>query len=191
MEIDKKFVPLFEKIDCMLEKGAVNLAIDGGSASGKTTLADLLGKVYDCNIFHMDDFFLQPHQRTSERFAEAGGNVDRERFRYEVTEPLLKGEDVSYRRFDCSTMSLLPAVTVKPKKLNVVEGAYSMHPYLSELYNLSVFLEVSEELQKKRILKRNSPELAKRFFDQWIPFEQKYFEAFDIKNKCDIVIKIH
>ena len=32
----------------------------------------------------MDDFFLRPEQRRPERFAEPGGNVDRERFAAEV-----------------------------------------------------------------------------------------------------------
>ena len=42
----------------------VVVAIEGGSASGKRTLAQRLAEQIDCNVFHMDDFFLQPHQRT-------------------------------------------------------------------------------------------------------------------------------
>ncbi len=185
-----QFLPLFAKIDEMLLNGRVNLAIEGGSASGKSTLADILAKVYDCNVFHMDDFFLRPEQRMADRFAEAGGNVDRERFFDEVVTPLSKGEEINYRRFDCSTLKVLEPVKIMPKKLNVTEGAYSMHPYLSGVYNLSVFLDVTEDLQKKRILKRNSSEFAKRFFDEWIPFEHKYFDEFDIKNKCSLIIEI-
>ncbi len=49
------------------------LAIDGGSASGKTTLAALLAQRYGCPVFHMDDFFLRPEQRTPQRLAEPGG----------------------------------------------------------------------------------------------------------------------
>ena len=50
------------------------------AGSGKSVLGQLLSEVYSCNLFHMDDFFLRPEQRTAERLAEAGGNVDRERF---------------------------------------------------------------------------------------------------------------
>ena len=189
MEISE-FEILYKKIDSMLEKGNVTLAIDGGSASGKSTLGDLLSMHYDCNVFHMDDFFLRPEQRTAERYDEAGGNVDRERFFEEVLMPLSKGENVSYRKFDCSKMEILPPVTFTPKRLNVVEGAYSMHPYFLEYYNLSVFLDVGANLQKERILKRNSPEFAKRFFEEWIPMEHRYFQVFDIKNKCDLIIEI-
>jgi hypothetical protein len=31
-------------------------------------------------LFHTDDFFLQPHQRTRERLESVGGNIDYERF---------------------------------------------------------------------------------------------------------------
>ena len=183
------FLPLFQRIDCMLREGPVTLAIEGGSASGKTTLGKLLAQVYGCTVFHMDDFFLRPEQRTKERFAEPGGNVDRERFLEEVLLPLHRREPVAYRRFDCGTFTLEAPVLVTPSKLTVIEGAYSMHPELSEYYNLSVFLEISPELQRKRIEKRNTPELAKRFFTEWIPMEQRYFTELKVKERCDMICK--
>ena len=48
------------------------VAIDGNSGAGKSTLAALIADVYDCNLFHMDDFFLRPEQRTEERLKETG-----------------------------------------------------------------------------------------------------------------------
>ncbi len=185
------FLPLFAKIDAMLGYGRVTLAIEGGSASGKSTLSAMLSDIYDCTVFHMDDFFLRPEQRTEERFNEPGGNVDRERFFDEVASPLKRGQAVCYRKFDCSTFTLSEPIKVEPKPLTVVEGAYSMHPTLADTYNLSVLLDISPELQKKRIEKRNSPEMAKRFFEEWIPLERVYFDAFGIKEKCDICIEIN
>lgn len=185
-----RFLPLFARIDRGLAQGSVTLAIEGGSASGKTTLSELLCRVYDCTVFHMDDFFLRPEQRTPERFAEPGGNVDRERFLTEVLMPLSKNEMIQYRRFDCGTFTILPPEEKKPSALNIIEGAYSMHPELSGYYNLSAFLEISQELQKVRIGKRNSPELAKRFFEEWIPMEMRYFENMDVKERCDSIISI-
>ena len=185
-----RFLPLFATLDGMLEKGEVTLAIEGGSGSGKTTLSRLLSQVYDCTVFHMDDFFLRPEQRTPERFAEPGGNVDRERFLSEVLLPLSKKETVEYRRFDCGSFTILPSEAKKPSALNVIEGAYSMHSELRRYYNLSVFLDVSPEVQMARITKRNTPELAKRFFTEWIPMEHRYFEGMKVKEACDIMIPI-
>lgn len=184
------FLPLFAKLDAMLEKGNVRLAIEGGSASGKTTLGGLLEKIYGCTVFHMDDFFLRPQQRTPERYAEIGGNVDRERFLSEVLIPLSRGEDIEYRKFDCSVMDLGPVERVTPERLTVIEGAYSMHPELAGYYDLSVFLDVSPEKQRERIIKRNGPKMAQRFFGEWIPLETKYFEGTDIMSRCDMVIFI-
>ena len=187
---NKAFLPLFLKLDSMLQEKEVLLAIDGGSAGGKTTLGKLLEQRYACNVFHMDDFFLRPEQRTKERLAEPGGNVDRERFYEEVLKRLVEKKEVTYRRYDCKTMSLLEPVTVAPTRLTVVEGAYSMHPSLSDCYDYSVFLEIDEETQKERIMKRNTPEIAERFFKEWILLEREYFEKLHVKERCDMVIPV-
>ncbi len=185
------FICLFAEIDKMLLKGNVILAIEGGSASGKSTLSEVLSLVYDCNIFHTDDFFLRPEQRTPERFKEIGGNIDRERLYNEIICSLVKNEAVNYRPFDCSMQLLGETVSVPQKKLNVVEGVYSMHPEFGKYYNLSVFLDISPDFQKKRIEKRNSPAFAERFFKEWIPLENTYFKKTEIKNRTDLVISIN
>ncbi len=184
------FLPLFAEIDKKLDQGSVTVAIEGGSASGKTTLGDLLASVYDCTVFRMDDFFLRPEQRTGQRYREVGGNVDRERFLKEVLIPLKKGEPIFYRRFDCATMTVAPALEIVPKKLTVIEGAYCMHPELADFYDLSVFLDIAPDLQKKRIGKRNSPQMAQRFFGEWIPLETVYFSKMQVKERCDLSVKI-
>ena len=169
------------------EKNFVIVAIDGKCTSGKTTLASQLAEIYDCNVFHMDDFFLRPEQRTPERFAEAGGNVDYERFHEEVLLPLTSGKDFSYRPFDCSTFTLAAPVTVAPKKLNVIEGTYSHHPYFGNPYDLKILLTVGEEIQRQRILERPAF-LHKRFFEEWIPMENRYFDGFAIPSEAGFII---
>ena len=165
-----------KQIDELLAaKDTVIVAIDGKCTSGKTTLASKLAEIYDCNVFHMDDFFLRPEQRTPERFAEVGGNVDYERFREEVLLPLKSGKAFSYRPFDCSTFTLAAPVAVTPKKLNIIEGTYSHHPYFSNPYDLKILLTVDEETQRRRILERPTF-LHKRFFEEWIPMENLYFQ---------------
>lgn len=184
-------VELYKSIEELLKsKNSVVVAVEGGSASGKTTLAMELQQRFQCNVFHMDDFFLRPEQRTKERLAEAGGNVDRERFYEEIVIPLNKGENIEYRRFDCSTFTLLPAVNVEPEKLVVIEGAYSTHPELGNYYDLSVFLDIEPDLQKERILKRNGGEKAKRFFREWIPMEENYIKTFHVRERCDLILSV-
>lgn len=171
----------------MAQRERVMVAIDGSCAAGKTTLAGRLAESYDCNIFHMDDFFLRPEQRTPERYAQIGGNVDYERFRAEVLLPLQSGGAFSYRPFDCKSLLLTEPVDVMPKKLNIIEGSYSLHPSFGDAYDLKVFLTVTPELQRERILQRPAS-LHRRFFEEWIPMEQRYFDGFDIPSKCGLLI---
>ena len=181
---------LFDKINSMLEIDKVILVVEGGSASGKSTLANILKEKYDCTVIHMDDFFLRPEQRSKDRLEEVGGNIDKERFFEEVVKSLKNNTDFSYQKFDCSTMSLGEIVNVNLKRLIVIEGVYSMHPYFGKYYNLSVFLDIAEEYQKERILVRNSISFADRFFNEWIPLENKYFNVNNIKERCDLIINI-
>ena len=186
----QKYVSLLKKIETMTDKEQIVFAIDGRCGSGKTTLANMLQEFYDCNVFRMDDFFLQPHQRTLERYEEVGGNVDRERFLEEVLLPLKKGEQIHYKRFDCKTFTILPEVIIEPKKINIIEGSYSMHPLLAEYYDFGVFLEIDSNLQRERIIKRNTPELANRFFETWIPMEDMYHQKMKVKERCSLQYKI-
>lgn len=158
------------------------IGIDGMCASGKTTLCNEIAKTYDCNVFHMDDFFLRPEQRTPERLNEAGGNVDYERFKEEVLEPLLTGKPFSYQPFSCRTMELTQAVFVKPEKINIIEGAYCLHPYFGAPYDYTFFMDIEEGEQKKRILARNGEAMYERFISEWIPKENAYFAAFQINS---------
>ena len=113
--------------------------------------------------------------------------MDYERFQEEVLLPLKARKPFSYRPFDCSTFTLSDPVTVTPRKLNIIEGSYSHHPYFGDPYNLKILLTIPPELQRQRILQRPTF-LHKRFFEEWIPMENRYFEEFEISDKCDIIL---
>ncbi|NLN42336.1 MAG: hypothetical protein GX160_10265 [Clostridiales bacterium] len=186
-----RFFELFDKIDALMKLDRpICVAIDGNSGAGKSTLADLIGDVYDCNIFHMDDFFLTPDLRTEERLREVGGNVDYVRFNKEIIQGLKSGREFAYQPYNCQIMSLEDAIYVKPKKLNIIEGVYSMHPTLIDTYDLKVFMSIDPQEQSRRILERNGPFMHKRFIKEWIPLENRYFEVLKIKEKCDLVFEI-
>lgn len=165
----------------------VVVAIDGMCGSGKSTMGRVLEEIYDCNLFHMDDFFLRPEQRTPERLAEPGGNVDYERFKLEVLDHLADSDGFSYQVYNCGIQALDGFVEVPYKKLNIIEGAYSQHPYFGEPYDLKFVCKISPEEQANRILKRNGPAMLERFKSVWIPMENRYFEAFGIEGKSFVV----
>ena len=177
----------------VLENFSVRLPADrwmglrGISGSGKSTLGRILEEVYDCNMFHVDDFFLQPEQRTPERLAEVGGNLDYERFKDEILDHLADSEGFSYQVYNCGKQALDGWVKVPYKKLNIIEGAYSHHPYFGDPYDLKFFCKISGEEQVSRIMKRNGPEMLERFKQVWIPMENRYFAAFGIEEKSIVI----
>ena len=81
------------------QRSTLVLAIDGRCAAGKTTLAARLAELCDCNVIHMDHFFLCSKQNTMERLQQAGGNMDYVRFCEEILIPLHEGRKFSYRPF--------------------------------------------------------------------------------------------
>lgn len=186
---ENDFISFCKKIDKMM-KGNKELiiAIDGPCGSGKSSLAKKLEKHYDANIFHLDDFFLTPELRTKERLKEPGGNVDYERFSREVIQGIKSKSSFSYSKYNCKSNTMIIKEVDGLRPLTVIEGSYSLHPYLRDAYDLKVFLTVEPEVQMKRIFLRNGEDVALRFLDLWIPLENLYFQELSIREVADIVL---
>lgn len=176
------------RIETLLaDREHIFVAIDGPCASGKTTLARTLTERFGGNVLHMDDFFLRPEQRTLERFAEPGGNVDRERFETEVLAPLCAGHAVRYRPWDCHAGDFAESHTVEPSRLTLIEGSYSMHPALRGYYDCMICLAIDRDMQLDR-LKRRDPRMLQRFVEEWIPLENRYFHETGTGQAADLLI---
>ncbi len=180
---------LFDLIDSKLaEEECLLIAIEGPCASGKTTLSKSFEEKFDCSVVHMDDFFLPLERKTEERLGEIGGNIDYERFFHEFVSNIKNQTPFSYGKFSCSEGKINETIEFIPKKLTIVEGVYSMHPFFGDIYNLKIFIDIDKKNQLER-LRTRSPEKLERFINEWIPMENSYFQKFSIKEKCDIVIK--
>lgn len=168
-------------------RGIAVIAVDGMSASLKTTLTDMLSEKLHAGVIHCDDFFLPSDLRTRKRLSEPGGNIHYERMKAEVIDRLLAGKHVvSYNRFDCTSMSLTNEVAVHSGNVYIVEGVYAMHPYFGAYYDASVVLTVSHLKQMERISLRGDDMSA--FRDKWIPMEMNYLNCYRIISKADVLI---
>lgn len=175
---------------CLLEKEAGRpflAAIDGRCTAGKTTLAGLLQGKLTCNVVHTDDFYLPFSKRTPEIMAQPGGNMDFERLYAEVLLPLKRGTEALYRPYNCHEDRFLPTQTLNAAIPTLIEGSYSCHPCLREYYDLRVFLDVDPKLQNARLMARN-PAAFEAFQTMWIPREEAYFSACQVREHCDIVL---
>lgn len=180
---------LFALIESELSKREQTvIAIDGGAASGKTTLSSFLAEKYSAGVVHMDDFFLPPEKRNLERLSEFDGNTDRERFIEEVLPHLGKYEKFSYGKYDCHLGKISKKAEIFPSKLIIVEGVYSLSPYFIQKYNIKIMLSVSEKEQLERLKRRSSAEIYDMFIKKWLPLEKRYFEVGEIAKKCDLCL---
>lgn len=178
---------LLEKVENLVkEKGIHRIAIDGRCGSGKSTFGGLLAQRLQADLIRMDDFFLQKYQRTRERYATPGENVDHER----VKEVLLQWErhqPFSYERLECPSFTLVPYARIEhPSDCLVVEGTYSFHRELRDFYDLKIFFTISSEKQKERIRLRNGEEGLQEFEKRWIPLEELYFTGEKTMQYADI-----
>ena len=177
---------LFEIKHLLSIKENVVIAIDGMCASGKTTLANEIAKSFDCNVIHCDDFFLPKERRDEERISIPGGNIDCIRMKNEVINKL-EG-DIAYKKFDCKEQFYSDYINLEHKRLTVIEGCYSLHPYFGEYYDYSIFVKIDPFTQLERIEKRNGKEQVETFKNKWIALENKYFEAYEIEQLVNLVI---
>ena len=179
------------KLICLIEENISQrpfiVAIDGRCASGKTTLAAELKRLYDFNVVHMDDFYLPFNKRTAEIASLPGGHMDYTRLLNEILIPFSSVGNATYIPYDCHNDKFLKSVPLDCNKGLIIEGSYSLYPKLRNYYSIKAFLDISKELQLKRLAARNI-NMLQNFIDTWIPKEEYYFEKCDVKNACDIVI---
>lgn len=165
----------------LAEKGRAVVAVDGRCGSGKSGLGELLGRLFDCNVVHMDDFYLPIADRPENWTEIPGGNMDLSRFRQEVLLPARRGETVFYRPFDCRSQTLREAQPLPRRPLTVVEGSYSHHPELTGQYDLKLFLTCSREEQARRLQAREGA-YYQTFLTCWIPAEERYLRSCGIEE---------
>lgn len=180
-------VPILAAIDReMARREHVRLAIDGPCASGKSTLAKTLADIYRCPVVHMDDFFLQPHQRTPERLAQPGATWDYERFDAQVLSPCTGTKPPAIAPGGAAPATWGRRSPSPLPGFMVFEGSYSLRPDLRERYHLRIWTEAPWETRLERIAQRG-PGCTARFQQVWIPLEDRYFAACQVKECCQLV----
>ncbi len=167
---------LFENKDSFI------IAIDGMSASGKTTLAEKLQAELCANVIHMDDYFLP---REQQNLRVLGGNIDFSRFKKEILAQ--QNGPYIFKRFDCKTQTYSPNIKLPFRRILVIEGTYCLHPALGKYYDYALFVSVRTETQIARIETRNK-ENKDMFLKCWIPLENQYFEKYQIAETSNEIL---
>lgn len=182
---------LFSEIISLIESNKnehpVIIAIDGRSASGKTTFTDRFLSIDGITVIHTDDFYRPKNAFGELEIREHDGNFDIERFKAEVV-ARLKDKELCYGVFDCRQQKISYYVSVVAQKCIIVEGAYSLNPRLGDYADLSVFFDIDKDMQKKRIYDRNGDENYEIFERLWIQAEERYIKHYRIEKLTDYTV---
>lgn len=181
---------IWSAIDTLLEKKQkAIIALDGNAASGKTTFSKLFEKVYDCNVFHVDHYFQKPMSHINELVSKYASHINFIRMENEIFNPIKNEQASKIKLMDLRTHTLSDSIEVDYKPLSILEGAYSMHPYIISNYDLKIFMKTIYLKQLFRIWKRNGFKKLIQFIKKWIPMENKYFHDLNIEKQADLIFK--
>ena len=167
--------------------GRVLAALDGPCASGKTTLAGQAARQLGCPLVHMDDFFLPPARKTPARLAQPGGNVDWERVRDQVLAPCPGESPPGSPPTAAIPGRMGPRCPSPPPPWCWWRGSTPSTPPCGT----STASESSGgpwPVRRARLLDRGGPELLARFQGEWVPLEDRYFQACRVRDCCQLVL---
>ncbi|MBQ8236226.1 MAG: hypothetical protein IJZ37_06060 [Clostridia bacterium] len=162
------------------------LAIDGRCGAGKSTLAKELAKQTCAALICADDFFIPIKERSAPGFSPSI-NLDEERFAKEVLIPLSRAQDLCYGIFDCQTQTIREYASVPAGSSVIIEGSYTLYPPFRFAYTHTLFLEISQKEQRRRLLLREGAG-AQAFFERWIPLEEGYFMKYSLPRDEDFLL---
>lgn len=159
------------------------LALDGRSGAGKTELAarlsaELALRDRRCVVVHLDDLY---PGWDGLALALPGLCSD-------VLRPLRAGSPGRYRSWDWHAGRPGPVRTVRPAPVVLVEGVGAGAVPCADLVDLRVWLEVEEEVRRRRALDRDGDVLAPHWQD-WAAQEERLFARRGGRDRADVVLR--
>jgi uridine kinase len=177
------------------------VAIDGRSGSGKSIVARAVAQAIDAVIVPCDDFFAASvsnaewDRRTPEQ--RAADAIDWRRLKREAIEPLRTGRRARWYAFDFvagprgdGTYSLRKTPTeLAPKRVVLLDGAYSARPELADVVDLSVLVEAAPATREARLAAREAADRLRQWHARWDLAEEYYFGHVRPASAFDVVVQ--
>ncbi|HEV2613236.1 MAG TPA: (d)CMP kinase [Gammaproteobacteria bacterium] len=189
-----------EKIISLIEKKLSGrntpllIALDGRSGTGKSSLAKTLANKFSATLIESDDFYCGRENNTwascspEEKVAQC---IDWRRLRAEALMPLLEGKTAHYHPYDFKTGAKFAqhSVTLQPSKIIILDGAYSARPELSDLVDIRILVESSDDVRRNRLLHREGTTFMEEWHSIWDVAEEYYFTEICPLASFDVVVK--
>ena len=154
------------------------VGVDGLGAAGKSTLAARIAAALPgAVVVSVDDFG---------RAGLTGWDI--ESFTVQVVAPLLAGQPGRYQRWDLVADTGLDWVAVPAGVPVVVEGVSCTDVRVPVPWDVTLWVEASEALRRRRIADRDGPALADRWRDDWWPSEERYLADQRPQDRVDAVV---
>lgn len=196
---------IFQQIEYLRSKiqRPIIVGLDGGSGSGKSTIAEKLMQLTQLTLVPLDDFYQTkipesewPSKTVAERL---NGVFEWDRIRNEAIKPLRDGRPGRWHAFDFmrglgaeGTYSLKEEITeVAPGPTILLEGAYSASPFLRDLIDLAVLVDVPLQVRHRRIAarERDGGDFLAKWHSIWDEVESHYFGEVCPPESFDLVIR--
>lgn len=177
------------------------IALDGGSGAGKSTIATRLKALTAITVVPLDDFYQTsiperdwPKKTVKQRFE---GAFDWARVRRDALEPLRADQIGRWQAFDFmkglgsdGTYTLQERFTeVLPSPLVLLEGNFSASPFLRDLVDFAVLVDVPVAERHRRTEARDSAEFVNSWHSIWDEVEAYYYNKVNPQDSYDLVIQ--
>lgn len=161
-----------------LPDGLRFVGVDGFGAAGKTTLADAIAAaVPRAVVVHVDD--LQ---------GEGVTEWDWERLHREVVAPLRSGRPAGYAVWSWGEARPSGRAVVPSGAIVVIEGVSATRREADVPWDLTVWVEASEPVRRRRARERDGAAAEALWRDQWVPSELAYAERERPWERADLVV---
>ncbi|MDI6676195.1 AAA family ATPase [Bacillus wiedmannii] len=174
-----------------VEQSLLIIGIDGCGGAGKSTLANKIkSKFSTVTIVHMDDFYLPSAQIVNEHPTNksVGADFDWKRLLQEVLDPISKGVEGCYKRYDWETDSLAETHNVPAIGIVIIEGVYATRQELAEMYDLKIWVNCPRETRIKRGIARDGETARDMWENNWMVAEDMYVESHKPHEFADFII---
>lgn len=172
----------------------VLVALDGRSGAGKSSIAATIAQRLEGVAITADDFWVGgSNDEWDTRSPREKSNlaIDWRRLRAEVLEPLFAGQVAAWHPFDWkSGHGLSPDVIhSEPRRLIVLDGAYSTRPELQDIIDLSILVEVPDDTDRReRLLSREGEEYMRDWHVRWGVAEDYYFSHVTPRSSFNVIL---
>lgn len=182
-----------------LEGESIKLfGISGAGGAGKTTFAGNLTKflgIKNSLAIDLDDYLISREERSKLEITGYNPRANKLALARANFTDLIGNKAIRKPRYDHSTGKVLSDENVNPNKIVIVEGVTTLYPELREIYDISFFLDASDETQIKSRITRDVAERgytldeALELFKATKPDYQRFIEP--TKEFADIVLGVN